>query len=125
MPHVGDLWLTMQLLLDTTQNHATFQVKAIHTLKKMQPYLCDFRKADKSFIFDKQIGIDNFFLSKIISIFFLKIKTCWSNAILIVLKICIATAYILVGYYSTIFNSYYVLVLIIFGIAVVCHCTYE
>jgi len=51
---------------------------------------------------------------------FFKIKTCWSNAELIVLKICIATAYILIGYYfHNFFHNYYIPVLIIFGITVI------
>jgi|GEM_PF-247284 len=51
---------------------------------------------------------------------FFKIKTCWSNAELIVLKICIATAYIFLGsYFHNFFHNYYAVILIIFGIAVV------
>ena len=51
---------------------------------------------------------------------FFKIKTSWSNAELIPLKICIAAAYILIGaYFHNFFRAYYVPVLIIFGITVV------
>ena len=50
---------------------------------------------------------------------FFKIKTQWSNAEFIPLKICIATAYILVGaYFHNFFRDYYVVVLIIFLITV-------
>jgi len=48
---------------------------------------------------------------------FLKIKTSWSNAEFIVLKLCIASAYILVGgYFHSFFRHYYVLILVIFFI---------
>ncbi len=51
---------------------------------------------------------------------FLKTKTCWSNAELIVLKVCIATAYILVGaYFHEFFRSYYVPVVVVFCITVI------
>ena len=51
---------------------------------------------------------------------FFKIKTCWSNAELIVLKVCIATAYIIVGsYFHNFFHHYYTLILVVFGITVV------
>jgi len=51
---------------------------------------------------------------------FFKIKTCWSNAEFIVLKLCMASAYILVGaYFHEFFRSYYVLLLILFGITVI------
>jgi hypothetical protein len=49
-----------------------------------------------------------------------KIKTSWSNAEFIPLKICIATAYILVGtYFHDFFRRFYIPVLIIFGITVI------
>jgi len=51
---------------------------------------------------------------------FFKIKTSWSNAELIPLKLCIATAYILVGaYFHRFFHDHYVLVLILFVITVI------
>jgi len=51
---------------------------------------------------------------------FFKIKTSWSNAELIVLKVCIATAYILVGaYFHSFFRNHYVPVLVIFGVTVI------
>jgi hypothetical protein len=51
---------------------------------------------------------------------FLKEKTSWSNAELIVIKVCIATAYILIGaYFHTFFSTHYIPVLIVFGITVV------
>ncbi len=51
---------------------------------------------------------------------FFKIKTTWTNAELIVLKLCIATAYILVGgYFHTFFGHYRTAVVAIFGITVI------
>ena len=51
---------------------------------------------------------------------FFKIKTCWSNAELIVLKICIATAYIFVGsYFHNFFHDYDLVILGAFGITVI------
>ncbi len=51
---------------------------------------------------------------------FLKIKTSWSNAELIVLKLCIASGYILVGaYFHSLFRHYDVLLLGVFGITCV------
>jgi hypothetical protein len=51
---------------------------------------------------------------------FFKIKTSWSNAELTVLKVCIATAYILVGtYFHRFFRHYYIPVLVIFGVTVI------
>jgi len=48
---------------------------------------------------------------------FFKIKTSWSNAEFIVLKLCIATAYVLIGaYFHAFFRQYDVAVMIIFGI---------
>lgn len=51
---------------------------------------------------------------------FFKIKTSWSNAEFIPLKLCIASAYILIGtYFHNFFRDYYVPVIIIFGITVI------
>lgn len=51
---------------------------------------------------------------------FFKIKTTWTNAELIPLKVCIATAYILVGgYFHTFFGEYKLLILLFFGITVI------
>jgi hypothetical protein len=51
---------------------------------------------------------------------FFKIKTTWSNAELIVLKACIALAYILVGsYFHHFFSQYYVAFLVVFGITLI------
>jgi hypothetical protein len=51
---------------------------------------------------------------------FFRIKTSWSNAELIVLKLCIASAYTLIGAYFHMFiHNYYVPVLIVFGITVI------
>ena len=51
---------------------------------------------------------------------FFKIKTSWSNAQLIVLKLCIASAYILVGaYFHSFFYHYNVSILVVFGITCV------
>jgi len=48
---------------------------------------------------------------------FFKIKTSWSNAEFIVLKLCIATAYVLIGaYFHAFFRQYNVAVLIVFAI---------
>lgn len=51
---------------------------------------------------------------------FFKIKTSWSNAEFIVLKLSIATAYILVGaYFHRFFHHYWVPVLVIFVFTVI------
>jgi hypothetical protein len=51
---------------------------------------------------------------------FFKIKTGWSNAEFIPLKLCIATAYILIGaYFHNFFRDHYVAVLIVFAITVI------
>jgi hypothetical protein len=51
---------------------------------------------------------------------FFRIKTSWSNAEFIQLKICIATAYILVGaYFHNFFHKFYIPVLFVFGITVI------
>lgn len=48
---------------------------------------------------------------------FLKMKTSWSNAEFIVLKLCVASAYVLVGaYFRNFFRQNYIPVLVIFGI---------
>ena len=50
---------------------------------------------------------------------FLKAKTSWSNAEMIVLKLCIASAYILVGaYFHNVVRQYYIPVLVIFALTV-------
>jgi len=51
---------------------------------------------------------------------FFKIKTSWSNAEFIVLKLCIASAYILIGaWFSDFILCYYVPFVVLFGITVV------
>jgi hypothetical protein len=51
---------------------------------------------------------------------FFKLKTTWSNAELIPLKICIAAAYILIGaYFHNFFRTYYIPVLVVFGVTVI------
>lgn len=51
---------------------------------------------------------------------FFKRTTTWTNAELIILKLCIATAYILIGgYFHTFFGHYYIPVLTIFVITVI------
>ncbi len=51
---------------------------------------------------------------------FFKIKTSWSNAELIVLKLCISSAYILIGtYFHNYFHDYYAPVLVVFSITVI------
>ncbi|MEG1025578.1 MAG: hypothetical protein RSD71_16370 [Flavobacterium sp.] len=51
---------------------------------------------------------------------FFKIKTSWSNADFIVLKLCIASAYILIGtYFHDFFRNYYTPLIILFGITVI------
>jgi len=51
---------------------------------------------------------------------FFKIKTTWSNAELIPLKICIAAAYLLIGtYFHNFFHNYYYPILVLFAITVV------
>jgi hypothetical protein len=48
---------------------------------------------------------------------FFKARTTWSNSEFIVLKLCIASAYILVGgYFHSFFRHYDVVILIVFGI---------
>lgn len=54
-----------------------------------------------------------------------KAKTTWTNAEFIPLKVCIATAYLLVGaYFHTFFARYYIPVLILFGITLYGLCIY-
>ena len=51
---------------------------------------------------------------------FFRIKTSWSNAELIPLKLCIAAAYVLIGaYFHNFVRDYYIPILIIFGFTVV------
>lgn len=51
---------------------------------------------------------------------FFKIKTTWLNAELGVLKACVASASILAGaYFHNFFSSYYVPILILFGITLI------
>jgi hypothetical protein len=51
---------------------------------------------------------------------FFKIKTTWTHAELAVFKVCMASAYIMVGTcFHKFFHNYYVPLLIIFGISVV------
>ena len=50
---------------------------------------------------------------------FFQIKTSWSNAEFIPFKLCIASAYIIIGsYFHTFFQEYYLQVLIVFAITV-------
>ena len=51
---------------------------------------------------------------------FFKTKTTWTNAELIPLKLCIASAYVLVGacFYSFV-HTYFIPVIILFGITVI------
>jgi len=52
---------------------------------------------------------------------FFKIKTSWSNAEFIPLKLCIAAAYLLIGaYFHRFIRDYYIPVLIVFLITVIC-----
>ena len=51
---------------------------------------------------------------------FLNAKTTWSNAEFIVFKLCVASIYIIVGtYFNNFFKSFYVPLLIVFGITVI------
>ncbi|AFD08782.1 hypothetical protein [Solitalea canadensis] len=51
---------------------------------------------------------------------FFKIKTSWSNAEFIPFKLCIGSAYLIIGaYFHNFFQSYYVLILVLFGITVI------
>ncbi|RKR11209.1 hypothetical protein C8C83_2909 [Flavobacterium sp. 90] len=54
---------------------------------------------------------------------FFKIKTSWSNAEFILIKLCIASAYILIGsYFHDFFKDYYLLLFILFGITAIWFC---
>ncbi|WP_428665582.1 hypothetical protein [Runella sp.] len=51
---------------------------------------------------------------------FFKIKTTWSNAEFIPLKLCIAAAYLLLGaYFHDFFITYFIPVLVVFVITVI------
>jgi len=51
---------------------------------------------------------------------FFKIKTSWSNAEFIIIKLCIASAYIVIGsYFHNFIENYYIPLLVIFGITVI------
>jgi multidrug efflux pump subunit AcrB len=51
---------------------------------------------------------------------FFKIKTCWSNAEMIVLKLCIASIYLVIGvYFHNFLHGFYIPLLIVFGITVI------
>ena len=51
---------------------------------------------------------------------FFRIKTSWSNAEFIWLKLCIGSAYLLLGtYFHDFFRHYYVIIFSIFAIAVI------
>ncbi|MBZ4037723.1 hypothetical protein K6T82_23385 [Flavobacterium sp. 17A] len=51
---------------------------------------------------------------------FLKIKTCWSNAEFIIIKICMATIYIFVGsYFHDFFQNYHWALIEIFAFTVI------
>jgi len=48
---------------------------------------------------------------------FFKAKTSWSNGQLIILKLCIASAYVLVGaYFHSFVGVYYMPILFVFGV---------
>nr|WP_199078517.1 hypothetical protein [Pedobacter sp. ASV19] len=51
---------------------------------------------------------------------FLNAKTVWANKEFIPFKLCIASIYVIIGsYFHNFFESYYVLLFILFGISVV------
>lgn len=51
---------------------------------------------------------------------FFKRKTCWSNAEMIWLKLCIGATYLFIGsYFSQFFSSYYFAILTVFVITVI------
>lgn len=51
---------------------------------------------------------------------FFKMRSTWTNAQLIPLKVCIASAYLLVGaYFHDFFRKYYILFIILFVITVI------
>jgi hypothetical protein len=48
---------------------------------------------------------------------FFKVKTAWSNAEFIILKLCVASAYVLIGsYFNSFVKQYYIPILVVFGI---------
>ncbi|MEN2490395.1 hypothetical protein AAYQ05_21505 [Flavobacterium sp. B11] len=51
---------------------------------------------------------------------FFKIKTSWSNAEFIPIKLCMASIYILIGsYFHEFFQNYYSVLIVIFAITVI------
>ena len=51
---------------------------------------------------------------------FFKIKTSWSNAEFILIKLCMASVYILVGsYFHEFFRNYYPFLIVIFAVTVI------
>jgi len=51
---------------------------------------------------------------------FFKIKTSWSNAEFILIKLCMASVYILVGsYFHDFFRNYYPVLIVIFAVTVI------
>jgi len=51
---------------------------------------------------------------------FFKIKTSWSNAEFILIKLCMASVYILVGsYFHEFFENYYSVLIVIFTVTVI------
>ena len=51
---------------------------------------------------------------------FLKIKTSWSNAEFILIKLRMASIYIFIGsYFHDFFKNYYIPLLVVFGITVI------
>jgi hypothetical protein len=51
---------------------------------------------------------------------FFKTKTNWSNAEFVLIKICIASAYLLIGaYFHSFFINYYSALFIIFGVSAI------
>ncbi|MFD1601866.1 hypothetical protein ACFSJW_17615 [Flavobacterium artemisiae] len=51
---------------------------------------------------------------------FFKIKTSWSNAEFILIKLCMASAYLFIGsYFHDFFAAYYNVLFVVFGFTVV------
>nr|WP_199000074.1 hypothetical protein [Flavobacterium sp. ASV13] len=51
---------------------------------------------------------------------FFKIKTSWTNAEFIIIKLCIASIYIIIGsYFHDYIKDYYTPLLILFGVTVI------
>lgn len=51
---------------------------------------------------------------------FFKIKTSWSNAEFILIKLCMGSVYILVGsYFHDFFRNYYPVLIVIFAVTVI------